>query len=421
MNRHEIAPGAFVSHIGGEKFKRCRVVLRLVAPSERATATELAVLPHVLSRRCAAIPDATALSRRLFSLYGADVSSESYTVGGNRILSIGVSGLKSAYALSGEDLEGEYVRLACDMLFAPVLENGVFSAEDVAIEREKQADFLRGEMNEKRSYCLHQARRKLFGDSPMGVESSGYLEDIDKVTPQSMYTAYCDFLQKAQIEVSVLGMPAGGAAAEVEKHLRQAGRAPVPLAPAAVAPQQPQASYEEPMDTIQGKLCILLTNGQVPNARAGVVMRMATALLGGLPTSRLFLNVREKQSLCYYCAANYGPFTGVLTIDSGVEHENLHKAAKAIEQEVRNMQAAPVTPQELEYARLAMAGAFKTAQDSPSALENWIFTEWMRGTNLTMDEYAALLQDVSTDEVQQALAGFTPALQYAITQKEALV
>jgi predicted Zn-dependent peptidase len=419
MGRIEIAPGAHITALPGEKFKKCRVNICLVLPGERETATALAVLPHILERRCEAVPDPIALSRKLNALYGAEVSGDSYALGANRVVSVGVAGLKNEYALAGEDLESAYVQLACQMLFEPRLASGTFEAEDVAIEAEKQADYLKSEMNDKRLHCLQQARRKLYGDSPLGLESAGYLEDIERVTPKALYEAYADLLARAQVEVSVFGMPAENAARQVVAYLAKAPRKPVGHAAQPPAPNRASFEhYEEPMDTVQGKLCLVYTSGLVPGARDAAVMRVAGAIFGGLPTSRLFMNVREKQSLCYYCASSYTTFGGTLTVDSGVEHKNLQRAADAVMHELEVLQTELATEEELDNAKRALHSSFTGAADSPAALESWAFTEQMRGTNLSIDEYDELVQSVSREEVRQALARFKPALQYGITQKE---
>ncbi|MDL2324793.1 insulinase family protein [Ruminococcaceae bacterium OttesenSCG-928-A16] len=419
MNRTEIAPGVFVNQIAGQKFKRCKISIHLVVPGSRENATELALLPHLLDRSCAAIPDPLRLSRRLFDLYGAEIASESYTAGANRVLTIGISGLKNAYALQGEDLESEYLTLACQLLFAPKLQNGVFNAAEVEIEKEKQADYLRSEMNDKRMYCLHQARRSLFKNSPMGIESSGYLEDIEAITAQSLFATYHALLATAQIEAFVVGANAEKAAQILQNAMVAIKRSPAQQAkPVAIQPPANFEYFEKPMDTVQGKLCIMCTSGSVATPRQMAIMRVATAIFGGLPTSRLFVNVREKQSLCYYCAASYAGQSGVLTIDSGVDHASRERAAKAVLHELTQMQTQLVSEQELQNATDALTNAFTGVTDNPDALENWAFNERLRGTDLSIEDFLALLQNVTREEIRTAMASFTPAVQYAITGKE---
>ena len=407
MQRTEIAPGAFVTAIPGEKFKRGIISAALVNESARETASALAVLPHVLERRSAAVPDATLLSRRLFDLYGADLSADSYTAGANRVVS-----------LDGEDLAGEYLDLLFGLLFAPVLEGGAFAAEDVDIERGKQADYLKSEMNDKRTYCLRQGRRKLFGTGVLGIESAGYLEDMPGVTPQVLHGAWQDLLRHARVELFVCGVDADEAAEKLAARLRAIDRAPAPLPKRDLPAQRPDfEQFTEPMDTAQGKLCILATSQRALDARFDAVMRVANAVLGGLPTSRFFTNVREKQSLCYYCASGFTALPGVLTMDSGVEHKNAKRAARAMLQEFETLQGSLAADAELDDAKRAITTAYAAAKDAPDALVGFSFNEWLKGTNATLDEAAAAVQSVTREEVRDALASFTPAVQYIITQK----
>lgn len=420
MKRMQIAPGAWLSEVPGDKFKRCRVAVHLVAPGRRESATALALLPHMLERRCEAVPDPTELSRLLFSLYGAELSSESYTAGASRVLALTAGGLKNAYALEGEDLAARYLELLCNLLFAPKLTGGVFDAGDLAIEKEKQAEFLRGELNDKRGYCLRQARRKLYGDSPLGIESSGYLEDIEGISPAGLYAEYQELLRSAQVEVMVCGIPAEAAAEALAPRLAALGRAPLPLAeaPPVPSPAAPQ-EFREPLETVQGKLALMCASGHRDDARGEAVMRLGSALLGGLPTSRLFRNVREKQSLCYYCASSYGFFGGTLSMDSGVDHDKAGLAAKAMLAELAEMQKNPVSAEELAEAKLYMRGVFSAAKDSPDALINWAFTEWLKGTHRGLDEMSALMETVGAGEIRDAMAAFAPAVEYILTEKGA--
>ncbi|NLW79481.1 MAG: insulinase family protein [Ruminococcaceae bacterium] len=419
MQRYAIAPGAFLTEVPGDKFKRGKISIHLITPGSRENATPLALLPHVLDRRCAAIPDPTELARRLFALYGADLSSESYVVGANRVLSFSIAGLKDAYALGGENLTGQYLELLCNILFEPKLAAGVFEADDVAIEKDKQADFLRSEMNDKRGYCLRQTRRKLYGDSPLGIESAGYLEDIDPLTAAGIHADYQHLLQHAQVEVQVCGIDGQAAAQAVAWRLEKLPRTPLPLATAPPLGKPAEYKhYTEPMNTVQGKLCIVSTGAPLPDGKGEAVMRIASALYGGLPTSRLFMNVREKQSLCYYCAAAYGYYGGTLTVDSGVEHAMAARAAEAILKELEALQREPVGPEELAGAKSYMRSIMDAGKDSPDVLMNWAFNEWLRGTNRSLDEVLRLTGAVTAEEVRDALAAFSPAVEYVITGKE---
>lgn len=71
---------------------------------------------------------------------------------------------------------------------------------------------------------------------------------------------------------------------------------------------------EEIPGLTQAKLCMLFTRGTPEDLPSITVMRMAMSVFGGSTTSRLFRNVREKQSLCYYCGSSALRATGVMMV-----------------------------------------------------------------------------------------------------------
>lgn len=418
MNRTKIANGVYLSAFETEKFKRCRVSLYFIWPATREAATAQALLPLLMERGYADCPDMTELSKRLAALYGASLSVDTSVVEANRVLSVSVTGIKDAYALSGEAVSEAYARLALGVAFTPYFEHGLFSAEAVDIEKEQLREELESEINEKRSYCIRQARRKFFGDAPEGVERCGYLEEVDKLTPQCVTDAFHAMLGTARLEVMVFGANPEAVQRDVLQMLETVQRTPVePAQPAAMPPVSAQ-QYVQPMDTVQGKLCLLFTAGVPVPDTALSALRVASALLGGTATSRLFMNVREKQSLCYYCAASAMARTGVLTIDSGVEHENAAAAQQAILAELHALTTGEITEKELSETKKQLTGIFAAVGDTLSSLESWQFREIMRGTDKTPQDAIADIEAVTPDDIHRVLQRFTLSVAYMLTKKE---
>ena len=146
-------------------------------------------------------------------------------------------------------------------------------------------------------------------------------------------------------------------------------------------PHVREQRFSEPVDAVQGKLCLMFTAGTPLAAAQLSAMRVAVALLGGTTTSRLFVNVREKQSLCYYCAASYSAMTGLLCIDSGIEHENAARAKAAILHELE---------------------ALRTAR--------------LRGDGKTPRQVLAEVMAVTQADVHSVLAGLTLSVSYVLTK-----
>ena len=416
MKRENLAPGVFLNTLDAQKFNRCRITIRFQYPACRETATASAVLPLVLERCCADYPDMTLLSRRLAKLYGADLSVDNSTNGANRVLTVSVTGIKDEFALEGEDLTAEYADLVFGVAFRPYLVNGRFDEEALAIERGKLRQQLQAEVNDKRLYCVRQARRRFFGDSLAGVERDGYLEEVDGVTPQLLTQVYEEMLCRASIEVTAIGAKDETvrrlllAALEGRKRDWQA-----PL-PGLFMPRRQPDHQVETMDMVQAKLCLLFTAGRCTGAQEIAASRLAMALYGGSVTSRLFLNVREKQSLCYYCSSSYTSVTGCMMVDSGVEPANARKAEAAILKELAQLCDGPITDEEMEDCRRGLLSSLESVEDSLSGLEGWYFAEIARGGSVSTPAQArAALEQVTKEQVRQVLRQFTLSVSYLLT------
>lgn len=420
MERIMLAPGVYLNTIEAQKFNRCRISLHFRFPASRARATAHALLPLVLDRGYADCPDMTELSRRLAALYGADLSVNLIANGADRILSVSISGIRDAFALDGEDLTAQYAAIALGVAFRPYLVDGCFDTEAVEIEKDKLKKRLQAEINDKRLYCIRQARRKFYGDAPEGIERDGYLEEVPGLTPAELYEAYQEILRTATLDVMVLGADPAAICVQLEQAMAGIERAPAALAGFTAQPRAlPRHFVEKLPGVTQAKLCMLFTSAAPLEVEEIDVCRLAMSLFGGSDRSRLFLNVREKQSLCYYCASRITAASGCMMVDSGVEPANAQKAEAAILAELNTLLDGPIAPEELENARLALASGMAGVGDSLASLENWYFGEIVRGGRIsTPGEASARLAAIGADEVRQVLRRFTLSVSYLVTQKE---
>ena len=323
MKRTEIAPGVHLSWDPAPKFNRCRISLHFAFPAKRETATAHALLPLVMERGYADCPDMTQMTKKLARLYGADLTVDARPLGANHNLCVSATGIKNRFALEGEDLTREYAALALGTAFHPAFSGGVFDPEAVAIEKQMLRKSLEDEVNEKRIYCQRQANREFFGASPAGIRQEGYLEEVDGLTPETLTAAYREMLETAQIELLILGCGEAETQAVTQAllgELAAVARRPVPLCENLAMPRQEAVRKTECFDTVQAKLCMLFTLGEPMQPDQMAAVRLAMALYGGSVTSRLFLNVRERDHLCYYCSSSFQSFTGSMAVNSGVEH-----------------------------------------------------------------------------------------------------
>ena len=422
MERKQLAPGVHLSCDPAEKLNRCRISIHFTFPARRDTATAHALLPLVMERGYAGCPDMTGLTKKLARLYGADLTVDGRPMGANRNLCISVTGIKNRFALAGEDLSQEYTQLVLGVAFHPCMADGAFDAEAVAIEKQMLRQSLEDELNDKRLYCMRQTAREFYGDSPMGIRQEGYLEEVDGLTGADLAAAYEDMLRTASIELMVLGCTPDETArieAAFLAELNKISRRPQPMAPFLAMPRQTTVHKTEYFDMVQAKLCMAFTLGQPMDLADLAACRLAMALYGGSVTSRLFLNVRERDHLCYYCASSFQSFTGSMTVSSGIEPGDAARAEEAILNELADLCTGPITDQELEDCRRGLIDGLEGVEDSLSSLESWYGMEIIRGGAITTPAQArADLAAVTVDQVRAVLRRFSLSVSYLLTKKE---
>ena len=422
MERTLIAPGVHLSWDPAEKFNRCRISIHFAFPAQRETATAHALLPLVLERGYADCPDMTRLTKKLARLYGADLTVDARPMGCNHNLCVSVTGIKDKFALEGEPLTREYAALALGTAFHPNFVGGTFDPEAVGIEKQMLKKALEDEINEKRIYCTRQANREFFGDSPAGVRQEGYLEEVDALTPQQLTEAYRAMLRTAHIELLVLGCDARQTEtvkAALLAELAALDRAPLPLVENIAMPRREPLHQTEHFDMVQAKLCMLFTLGQPMRPEQLAAVRLAMALYGGSVTSRLFLNVRERDHLCYYCSSSFQSFTGSMAVNSGVEHADAARAEQAILKELDDLCNGPITDEELEDCRRGLLSGMNGVEDSLGGMESWYYIEVLRGGPVqTPDEARAALQAVTKEQVRDILRQLTLSVSYLLTKEE---
>ncbi|HAJ97756.1 MAG TPA: hypothetical protein DCO72_08475 [Ruminococcus sp.] len=349
------------------KFKTNTIRVMLLVPviPEKNSAYSLAI--SLLTESNRKYPDNASMTIKLDNMYSANLGS-SMSLNG-RVMQLSISGgtIANRYALNGEDLLGELTELVLDCIFDPNVKDGAFVESEFKIEQKELLDAIQAEINQKRTYALIRARRTAFEGEPDAYPSYGTQENALQLTPESVYEAYQEMLKRAVVQIYLV-TPEKDVTATVEQ-LKNAftqipDRKPEPLLFDCPSPLKKEVSeIIEPMDVVQSKLVMAFKAEEIET----YAFKMFSAMFGGLPVSMLFANVREKMSLCYYCASRtlYGKNT--LIVDSGVELANAQKTREAILEQLELMKKGEFPDELLENAKTAMVGALHGIGDTPSS------------------------------------------------------
>lgn len=404
LERKEIAPNVFFNSIRDNRFKTMRICITILTPLTEENASLNALLSQVLTRSCEKYPDFTELSKKLSSLYGASLFGGFRKMGDVQALTLSVSGIDDRYALEGESISQELSDLLCEVIFKPYLINGAFSPEEMNQERRQILDMIDSDFNDKRVYALTKCTSIMCENEPYGIARYGSKESLNAITPEALTGAWKNILKTARFEITYIGESDSAKAMQsFENRFCEINRLPQELTNIIVREVKNVKEEKEEMELSQSKLIMAFrTDIAEPTDDDVYAARLMSAVLGGTAHSKLFCNVREKLSLCYYCAARYNRTKGILIIESGVEKENIEKAKTAILNEIKEMQNGNITDFEIDSAKLSVTNDFAAFCDTASGLESWYVSQMLDRSLETVENASEQIRGITKEQIVKA-------------------
>ena len=419
-----LLPGVHLTAVRTKKFKSCALGAEFLVPLSREEAAANALVPSVLRRGTAERPDMEALSAALDELYGGSVEPSVRRKGETQCVGFVASFLDDAYTPGGEAILEPAAALLGDLLLRPALEQGGFRPAYVEGERSNLIDRIRAQINDKRQYALNRVVAEMCAGEPFGVDKLGDEAHAAAITGEGLWARYRDLLEHAWIELYYCGSAdlkrVKGALLSALDGLPAGGTRIRPAAPEKrPAPARPRL-VEEALDVTQGKLTMGFRTGDIDvHSPAFPALMLCNALYGGTTTSKLFLNVREKRSLCYYASSQLEKLKGVMLISSGVEFDKVDEAKDEIFAQLKAVQAGEFEDWELEGARRSVVSALNTTLDAQGRLEDYWLGQAAAGLDEGPEALGARVERVTRQQVVEAAARLTPDTIYFLKGKEA--
>ena len=414
-HRTEILPGVYLTAVQSDKFKTGCFSLNLLRPMKKEEAAANALIPSVLLRGSETCPDIASISAKLDELYGASVGTLVRKKGEVQLVGFYCDYVQDEYV--DEPVFAPLMAFLAELLLNPRLENGAFPEAVVDSEKLNLENAMLSRINDKRTYAASQLIRTMCAGQPYGIPRIGEPEDLKNITAKSLYAHYRDLLATSRVELFYMGSLSPEAVTKVlQAALAELPRAevfvPVGTTPAPQA--RPVQEKTERLDVTQGKLSLgFFTDITAKDPRYPALVLAAT-VFGGGATSKLFTNVREKMSLCYYASASFEKFKGVLSVSSGVEFSKLETAKTEILRQLEACQAGDITDDELESARGYLVSDLKIAMDSPGRLDDYYMGQILLEQDGTMQDLASAIARVTKQEAAEAIQALRLDTIYAL-------
>ncbi len=391
-----------------DRFKMSRFSINFITESDKYRTPLYRLMLSVLMRGSEKYPTITEINRALDERYGATVSYRSTRVGDKSIYKISCKLLKQKYVFEGDrtDILSEVIEILSDILHSPVKDDdGLLLSSYVEGEKRIAVDAINAKMNDPKAYASEQCSRHMFE----GTKYELYGGDVDMInsfSAKELTEGVLDFFEECRIECFYIGNESEERVKSLVEKYFDFGTAfneKINYRESALSDKPTDAKYiEEEKEVSQGRLVLGYRCGTVLADKDYYAMALFNEIFGGGSVSKLFMNVREKKSLCYYCYSSLHSATGTIKVGCGIDPSKKNEAMSEIARQLDAMKMGDFTNGELETARRTMLSGIKQINDSPSSIEAYLLRRLLASVNITPEECCEIICSVTRDEIVAA-------------------
>ena len=399
--RQELYPGIYLNILPDSRFKTNYFSLSFLTDMTSENAAPSHLLPMVLGRGSQNYPDLGAINRALEMIWDGTLDSGTGRMGETRSIAFCACYPDDRFLPGNENIEDKTLAIFFDILLNPLTEKGAFVPDYVESEKEKLCQRIATAINSKGKYAIRRLTAELCKNEPYGLPSAGTAEQVMDVTPASLFAYYQQMLRDFPIEMFYIGStPPAVITERLTKYLAPLFHAKASIVPTVVVRHADTVrKVEENQSGKQGRLCLGLRTGCTVSDKDFPAFVLMNEIFSGSPVSRLFTEVREKQSLCYYCSAVPDSLKGILTISAGIRDDNREKAEKAILEQIDVMKKGAFTDTEMDAALHSIESALIGMKDSRSTVESFVLRRLLAGVDTDVNRYMQSLKDLTKDDI----------------------
>lgn len=404
-----IGPGITLRYMQVRRFKQSCLSVQLVRPMARSEAAKNALLPALLLRGSRDYPDLKCITEKLDDLYGASVGTLVRRIGDYQTTGFYCGFIDDRFALDHDTVLEPMLRFVGQLLLEPVTVNGGFDEDFVESEKKNLISVIESEKADKRAYAAGQLLQLMGKEDSFGIPRLGEKEDVAAITPADAWAHYQMLLRQSPIELFYVGSaPAQQLCDILQEIFSTQQRQPVPLPRQTGFRASAPVDERERMDIVQGKLCMGFLTPITQNDPRFAAMQVANNVFGGGQTSKLFMQIRETQSLCYAIGAGYYGSKGLVTVSAGIDFDKEEAVRREVLHQLQLCADGAFTQEELDSAKQTILSGLRAVYDSPGAIEGYFSTAAISGQSRTPESHADEIRAVTRENVAAAAATIVP-------------
>lgn len=404
--KKELKKGITVHKINTNKFKTNLFSAFLAIPLERENVTKNALIAAVLRRGTQNLKSQDEISKKLEEMYGASFDCGIEKTGDNHILKFYLESISEEFLPEKEELSKKCLQILFDIILNPLIENEGFKEEYIESEKRNLKQIIESKIDNKRIYSLERCSEEMFKDSPYGLYKYGYVEDLEKINAKDLYKYYKELISRCKIDIFASGtienLDIYKIIEENEQIAKLEERTPeivVNKQKTEKINEKEERIVEEHLNVGQGNLVLgLKVNDDKENGK--YIASVYNAILGGGANSKLFQNVREKESLAYTAGSSYKRQKDAIFIRCGIEIDKYEKALNTIKVQLADMKEGKFSEEDINNAKQLINSSIKSISSEQDTEITYYYGQELSEKFVSIDEFMKKIEEVSKDDIQ---------------------
>lgn len=398
MNIISIGQGITLCLLPSEKFKTNYISVNFINKLSINDVALNALIPNVLKRGCEEYKDLFTINKRLDELYGATFDTLIRKKGDAQIISFSIEFLKNELAFDNDDVLNNSLDFLFKIIYKPLIKNEIFDNDFVEQEKKNLIDFINSQINDKRTYAITRCIEEMCKNEAYGINEYGKIEDVQKITPKSLFESYKKLIDNSQILIFFEGICNEQILKDkIKENTIQKRREK--FVTDVLFDKKDVKYIAQELDVNQGKLTLGFRLGKIENVKDIIDYALLNTIFGGSPHSKLFENVRERLSLCYYCASRIEKHKCIMLVYSGVEDKNKDLAYNEILAQLNEIKNGNISNNEFEAAKKSLKNLYISSEDSIVLTEDFYIGQYLLNYNLSPAGTAEMIEKVTIQNI----------------------
>lgn len=401
-NQEKIREGITLHTIKTDKFKTNLLAVYLTTPLKRETVTLNALIPAILKRGSKTMHTSDEISKKLEEMYGASFDCGIDKIGDNQVLKFYLESINNEFLPTNENLLKESIDKLLEIVFNPLLENNKFKEEYINSEKENLKQIIEGKIDNKAQYAFTRCIEEMYKNKPYGLYKYGYVEDLNNIDAENLYNQYQQLIKNCKIDIFISGKINENILEIVKENdnIKKINerQAQYIISGEKLDEQNEIKTIEDKLEISQGKLVIGL-NIDEDTKQSRYIATVYNAIFGEIPTSKMFQNVREKESLAYSASSSYLKHKNNIFIRCGIEVANYEKAVELIKKQLEEMKNGNFTEEEINSAKTNIIATIKSIPDEQDTEITYYFGQELSEIKMSFEEYESNINSVTKQNI----------------------